>query len=123
MRGVFDTNSSVLFSAMKEALFTLWSIPIVPFTLFALEGKPNLVHSFLTRDDTQTATLASQLVPGDLVKFGIGDRIPADCRLITVMIKTLITLADHGEIKFLIINEPLLFPFCRQSTWRLTNPI
>jgi len=36
-------------------------------------------------DDTQTSTLANQLVPGDLVKFGIGDRIPADCRLVSAV--------------------------------------
>ncbi|KAF9200102.1 High affinity Ca2+/Mn2+ P-type ATPase-like protein, partial [Haplosporangium sp. Z 27] len=36
-------------------------------------------------DSQQSSTLASQLVPGDLVKFGIGDRIPADCRLVTAV--------------------------------------
>jgi len=54
-------------------------------------SNPNLVR--FNRDDTQTATLASQLVPGDLVKFGIGDRIPADCRLVAVMI---VTFADKS---------------------------
>ncbi|KAG0318520.1 High affinity Ca2+/Mn2+ P-type ATPase-like protein [Dissophora globulifera] len=53
----------------------------------SLEALNKLVphHCHVMRDDTQTATLASQLVPGDLVKFGIGDRIPADCRLVTAV--------------------------------------
>ncbi|KAK3825911.1 MAG: PMR1-type calcium-transporting P-type ATPase [Benniella sp.] len=53
----------------------------------SLEALNKLVphHCHVIRDDTQTATLASQLVPGDLVKFGIGDRIPADCRLVTAV--------------------------------------
>ncbi|KAF9955026.1 High affinity Ca2+/Mn2+ P-type ATPase-like protein, partial [Modicella reniformis] len=53
----------------------------------SLEALNKLVphHCHVIRDDTQTATLASQLIPGDLVKFGIGDRIPADCRLITAV--------------------------------------
>ncbi|KAF9194650.1 High affinity Ca2+/Mn2+ P-type ATPase-like protein [Haplosporangium sp. Z 767] len=53
----------------------------------SLEALNKLVphHCHVIRDDTQTSTLASQLVPGDLVKFGIGDRIPADCRLVTAV--------------------------------------
>ncbi|KAF9155213.1 High affinity Ca2+/Mn2+ P-type ATPase-like protein, partial [Mortierella sp. AD010] len=53
----------------------------------SLEALNKLVphHCHVIRDDTQNSTLASQLVPGDLVKFGIGDRIPADCRLVTAV--------------------------------------
>ncbi|KAF9358226.1 High affinity Ca2+/Mn2+ P-type ATPase-like protein [Mortierella sp. AD094] len=53
----------------------------------SLEALNKLVphHCHVIRDDTQSSTLASQLVPGDLVKFGIGDRIPADCRLVTAV--------------------------------------
>jgi len=29
--------------------------------------------------------LANELVPGDIVTFGVGDRIPADVRLITAL--------------------------------------
>ncbi|KAF8978440.1 High affinity Ca2+/Mn2+ P-type ATPase-like protein [Entomortierella lignicola] len=54
----------------------------------SLEALNKLVphHCHVIRDDSQqSSTLASQLVPGDLVKFGIGDRIPADCRLVTAV--------------------------------------
>lgn len=34
------------------------------------------------RGDNYSTTLAESLVPGDLVKFGVGDRIPADIRII-----------------------------------------
>ncbi|KAF9976398.1 High affinity Ca2+/Mn2+ P-type ATPase-like protein [Actinomortierella ambigua] len=53
----------------------------------SLEALNKLVpHScHVIRDDLQSTALASQLVPGDVVKFGIGDRIPADCRLITAV--------------------------------------
>ena len=36
------------------------------------------------RDGQITTVLANELVPGDLVRFSTGDRIPADCRLTTV---------------------------------------
>lgn len=36
------------------------------------------------RDGQLQTVMATELVPGDLVRFSIGDRIPADCRLITV---------------------------------------
>ncbi|KAK3838504.1 MAG: PMR1-type calcium-transporting P-type ATPase [Linnemannia elongata] len=53
----------------------------------SLEALNKLVphHCHVIRDDTQSSTLANQLVPGDLVKFGIGDRIPADCRLVSAV--------------------------------------
>ena len=35
---------------------------------------------------------ARELVPGDIVSFGIGDRIPADLRIISVRKKILILL-------------------------------
>lgn len=40
---------------------------------------PDEAH--LIRNGSTTDVLASQLVPGDLVYFGVGDRIPADIRL------------------------------------------
>lgn len=36
------------------------------------------------RDGQISDVLANDLVPGDVVHFGVGDRIPADCRLTTV---------------------------------------
>jgi hypothetical protein len=52
---------------------------------FILSQSPFFLTWSFYSDDTQSATLASQLVPGDLVKFGIGDRIPADCRLVSAI--------------------------------------
>ncbi|KAH3682676.1 hypothetical protein WICPIJ_006339 [Wickerhamomyces pijperi] len=38
-------------------------------------------EAHLIRNGSTQVTLATQLVPGDLVHFGVGDRIPADIRL------------------------------------------
>jgi Ca2+-transporting ATPase len=43
---------------------------------------PNYCHVY--RESHLITTLANELVPGDVVKFATGDRIPADVRLITV---------------------------------------
>lgn len=62
--------------------------------------------------------LANELVPGDLVRFSTGDRIPADCRLVSV--------SDRRLPRFRI-ND--LIPTCvthslfRLWTWRLMNRI
>lgn len=50
----------------------------------SLEALNKLVphHCHLVRDGSKTYTLANDLVPGDLVTFGVGDRIPADLRII-----------------------------------------
>lgn len=41
------------------------------------------LHSFLPsiRDGQLTNLMATELVPGDIVVLGVGDRIPADLRL------------------------------------------
>lgn len=51
----------------------------------SLEALNKLVphHCHLVRDGILSDVLANDLVPGDVVHFGIGDRIPADCRLTT----------------------------------------
>lgn len=51
----------------------------------SLEALNKLVphHCHLVRDGRPHHTLANELLPGDLVTFGVGDRIPADLRLIT----------------------------------------
>ncbi|CAG8537448.1 6926_t:CDS:10 [Funneliformis mosseae] len=51
----------------------------------SLEALNKLVPHFchLNRDNSWTTTSATVLVPGDLVRFGIGDRIPADVRIIS----------------------------------------
>ncbi|CAI2166273.1 11919_t:CDS:10 [Funneliformis geosporum] len=51
----------------------------------SLEALNKLVPHFchLNRDSSWTTTSATVLVPGDLVRFGIGDRIPADVRIIS----------------------------------------
>ncbi|KAG8717216.1 High affinity Ca2+/Mn2+ P-type ATPase-like protein, partial [Ceratobasidium sp. 394] len=40
-------------------------------------------HCHIIRDGQQLHLLANELVPGDIVTFQVGDRIPADLRLIT----------------------------------------
>ncbi|CAG8726899.1 16330_t:CDS:1, partial [Acaulospora colombiana] len=50
----------------------------------SLEALNKLVphHCHLIRDGRKSHTLANELLPGDLVTFGVGDRIPADLRII-----------------------------------------
>ncbi|KAK9325341.1 hypothetical protein V1517DRAFT_254260 [Lipomyces orientalis] len=49
----------------------------------SLEALTRLVphHAHLVRGKTTSTVLATHLVPGDLVTFSIGDRIPADVRI------------------------------------------
>ncbi|KAH9914676.1 calcium-transporting ATPase [Fomitopsis serialis] len=51
----------------------------------SLEALNKLVphHCHLMRDGQQLHVLANELVPGDIVTFTTGDRIPADLRLVT----------------------------------------
>ena len=42
-------------------------------------------HCHIIRDGQQYHLLANELVPGDIVKFSVGDRIPADIRLVTAV--------------------------------------
>ncbi|CAG8599763.1 1775_t:CDS:10 [Ambispora gerdemannii] len=53
----------------------------------SLEALNKLVPHYchLIRQGHNFTTLVNELVPGDLVRFGIGDRIPADIRLITAV--------------------------------------
>ncbi|KAK9476446.1 hypothetical protein V1514DRAFT_311422 [Lipomyces japonicus] len=50
----------------------------------SLEALTRLVphHAHLIRGPTTSTVLASILVPGDLVSFAVGDRIPADLRIV-----------------------------------------
>ncbi|CAG8524723.1 5145_t:CDS:2 [Scutellospora calospora] len=52
----------------------------------SLEALNKLVphHCHLTRDGHLSTVSATELVPGDLVRFSVGDRIPADIRLVTL---------------------------------------
>lgn len=38
----------------------------------------------VTRDGKLTRVHASELVPGDVVSVSVGDKIPADCRVISI---------------------------------------
>lgn len=51
----------------------------------SLEALNKLVphHCHLVRDGRPQRTLANDLLPGDLVTFSVGDRIPADVRLVS----------------------------------------
>jgi len=53
----------------------------------SLESLNKLVphHCHIIRDAQQHHLLANELVPGDLVSFSVGDRIPADIRLVTAV--------------------------------------
>ncbi|KAG8995566.1 High affinity Ca2+/Mn2+ P-type ATPase-like protein [Tulasnella sp. JGI-2019a] len=53
----------------------------------SLESLNKLVphHCHIIRDGKQYHLLANELVPGDIVKFSVGDRIPADIRLISAI--------------------------------------
>jgi Ca2+-transporting ATPase len=42
----------------------------------------HLIHSHINREGETLHVLANELVPGDLVKFITGDRIPADIRVV-----------------------------------------
>jgi Ca2+-transporting ATPase len=52
----------------------------------SLEALNKLVphHAHLVRYGKLSTIIATQLVPGDLVRFSVGDRIPADIRLTEV---------------------------------------
>ena len=54
----------------------------------SLEALNKLVphHAHLVRYGKLSTIIATQLVPGDLVRFSVGDRIPADIRLTEVFL-------------------------------------
>ncbi|CAO3646161.1 unnamed protein product [Cunninghamella blakesleeana] len=86
---------SLLMGQMDDAISIAMAIIIVVTVAFvqeyksekSLEALNKLVphHCNLIRDGNLTTVLANVLVPGDLVQFSIGDRIPADCRLISAV--------------------------------------
>ena len=53
----------------------------------SLEALNKLVphHCHLLRDGKELHLLANELVPGDIVTFSTGDRVPADVRMLTVV--------------------------------------
>jgi P-type Ca2+ transporter type 2C len=53
----------------------------------SLEALNKLVphHCHIIRDSRPCHLLANELVPGDIVTFGVGDRIPADVRLLEAL--------------------------------------
>lgn len=58
---------------------------------------PEMAH--LTRNNLTETVLANHLVPGDLVHFSVGDRIPADIRLTEVVHLTIDESNLTGETK------------------------
>lgn len=58
---------------------------------------PEMAH--LTRNSSTETVLASHLVPGDLIHFGVGDRIPADVRLTEAVHLTIDESNLTGETK------------------------
>lgn len=67
----------------------------------SLEALNSLVpaEAHLTRGGHTQTVMASSLVPGDLVHFGVGDRIPADIRLIEAIHLTIDESNLTGENK------------------------
>ena len=53
----------------------------------SLEALNKLVphHCHILRDGKQLHLLANELVPGDIVTFTTGDRVPADVRMLTAV--------------------------------------
>ena len=55
----------------------------------------------VTRDGHVQKIKADELVPGDVVTVAVGDRIPADCRLLSIQSKTKkgprMTMAESEE--------------------------
>ncbi|CAO3699865.1 unnamed protein product [Rhizopus microsporus] len=82
---------SVLMGQFDDAISISAAIIIVVTVAFiqeyrsekSLEALNKLVphHCHLVRDGHVSDVLANDLVPGDVVRFGVGDRIPADCRI------------------------------------------
>ncbi|KAH8551635.1 PMR1-type calcium-transporting P-type ATPase [Umbelopsis sp. PMI_123] len=86
---------SLLMRQMDDAISITLAIVIVVTVAFvqeyrsekSLEALNKLVPHYchLLRDGHLSAVLANQLVPGDIVRFSVGDRIPADIRLLTAV--------------------------------------
>ncbi|KAI8069445.1 PMR1-type calcium-transporting P-type ATPase [Gongronella butleri] len=86
---------SLMMGQMDDAISITMAIIIVVTVAFvqeyksekSLEALNKLVPHYcrLIREGQLATLLANELVPGDLVQFGIGDRIPADCRLVTAV--------------------------------------
>ncbi|KAI9486624.1 MAG: PMR1-type calcium-transporting P-type ATPase [Benjaminiella poitrasii] len=82
---------SILMGQFDDAISITMAIIIVVTVAFvqeyrsekSLEALNKLVphHCHLVRDNQISDVLANDLVPGDIVHFGVGDRIPADCRI------------------------------------------
>ncbi|KAI9261746.1 PMR1-type calcium-transporting P-type ATPase [Sporodiniella umbellata] len=82
---------SVLMGQFDDAISITVAIIIVVTVAFvqeyrseqSLEALNKLVphHCHLVREGQLSDVLANDLVPGDVVHFGVGDRIPADCRV------------------------------------------
>ncbi|KAG8699087.1 High affinity Ca2+/Mn2+ P-type ATPase-like protein [Ceratobasidium sp. 395] len=67
-------------------------------------------HCHIIRDGQQLHLLANELVPGDIVTFQVGDRIPADLRLITSLDLELDESSLTGETRPARKNEEACAP-------------
>ncbi|KAJ3326148.1 High affinity Ca2+/Mn2+ P-type ATPase-like protein [Boothiomyces sp. JEL0866] len=83
---------SLLVGQVSDAISITMTIFIVMTVAFVQEYKSSQSidaltklappHCHVIRNGHTVELLASELVPGDVVKFSRGDRIPADCRLL-----------------------------------------
>lgn len=62
-------------------------------------GLAQLTHSSHRSDGVQTTVLANDLVPGDVVTFSTGDRVPADVRVAEAVQLEVDESTLTGEIK------------------------
>jgi len=86
---------SIIMGQFSDALSILLAILIVLIVAFVQEYRsekslealtqlvPNYCH--VIREGQLTSMLGNNLVPGDIVRFSIGDRIPADVRITTAV--------------------------------------
>eukprot|EP00833_Pecoramyces_ruminatium_P002748 jgi/Orpsp1_1/1176780/evm.model.c7180000058963.1 len=100
---------SVLMGQFSDALSILLAIVIVLTVAFVQEYRsekslealnqlvPNYCH--VIRQGQLTSMLGNNLVPGDVVRFSIGDRIPADVRITTAVDLEIDESSLTGETK------------------------
>ncbi|EJD46936.1 calcium-transporting P [Auricularia subglabra TFB-10046 SS5] len=78
----------------------------------SLEALNKLVphHCHLVRDGRPAHLLANELVPGDIVNFSVGDRIPADVRLLEAVDLEVDESSLTGETRAVAKNTDALVP-------------
>ena len=71
----------ILLILILNAFVSIWQDSNADRALEALKDL-QAISCILLRDSKWTETDAKQLVPGDIIQIKVGDKVPADCRLI-----------------------------------------